>query len=480
MSAIEKLPLENYAFQADELEQPQLVLSLDPIRISVSALERLRRHDLEIVNELLNAEIAVEGGAETSELTDALLDKTKTDYRPFNESVTAKVIPIDEYRRKKIKPQDLLFEFAEFADNDERDEAFFQIRGKYHTHPAVFQALSYYRLQREKVEPRSRPDSVDMYLNDVGKYRLLQPSEEPELFRHIERGLSIYQRLGSLDNPSPQDEAVLVGSAAAYEIVYRTNLRLAVSLAMKRKYFVPREALLDLMQEATLGLERSIRLFDYRRRNKFSTYATNWIKQTVDRAIANNERTIRLPVHIHERWRKLGQTTTRLWQSLQREPTLEELAEATGQSVKEVLELQTAGAMQLKSLNEYVNDEEETEFGYFIADDRERPIGEAVPEELDTANAIEFIFSTRKLSDKEKLVLSLRFGIYTPILEEIPVNGRYGSYQAAAEEAVISSGMTLEEIGRVLGMTRERVRQLEGRALTTMAETYPELRSYID
>jgi len=258
-------------------------------------------------------------------------------------------------------------------------------------------------------------DSLQLFLADVGRHKLLTASEEVMLAKRIERG-----------------------DYAAKRRMIESNLRLVVSIAKGyRGLGVP---FLDLIQEGTLGLNRAVEKFDWRRGYKFSTYATWWIRQSVQRAVANHARTIRVPVHVVERQQKLSRAARRLEVELGREATREELAEATGLPIQHVDE--ALGAAQASvSLNQTVGADDEGELGDLFADrEAADPFDEA--EESLMRQGIRRALDA--LPERERRILELRFGF-----EGEP--------------------WTLEAIGHELDLTRERVRQLENQALSRLA-----------
>jgi len=258
-------------------------------------------------------------------------------------------------------------------------------------------------------------DSLQLFLADVGRHKLLTASEEVTLAKSIERGDLIAKRR-----------------------MIESNLRLVVSIAKGyRGLGVP---FLDLIQEGTLGLNRAVEKFDWRRGFKFSTYATWWIRQSVQRAVANHARTIRVPVHVVERQQKLSRAARRLEVELGREATKEELAEATGLPLQHVEEAMSAAHASV-SLNQSVGADDEGELGDLFAD-REAvdPFDEA--EESLRRQGVRRALDA--LPERERRILELRFGF-----EGEP--------------------WTLEAIGHELDLTRERVRQLEGQALARLA-----------
>ena len=258
-------------------------------------------------------------------------------------------------------------------------------------------------------------DSLQLFLADVGRHKLLTAAEEVSLAKQIERGDPVAKRM-----------------------MIESNLRLVVSIAKGyRGLGVP---FLDLIQEGTLGLNRAVEKFDWRRGFKFSTYATWWIRQSVQRAVANHARTIRVPVHVVERQQKLSRAARRLEVELGREATKEELAEATGLPLQHVDEALGAAHASV-SLNQTVGADDEGELGDLFADrEAADPFDEA--EEALRKQGVRRALDA--LPERERRILELRFGF-----EGEP--------------------WTLEAIGHELDLTRERVRQLEGQALSRLA-----------
>jgi len=258
-------------------------------------------------------------------------------------------------------------------------------------------------------------DSLQLFLADVGRHKLLTAADEVTLAKMIERGDPVAKRR-----------------------MIESNLRLVVSIAKGyRGLGVP---FLDLIQEGTLGLNRAVEKFDWRRGFKFSTYATWWIRQSVQRAVANHARTIRVPVHVVERQQKLSRAARRLEVELGREATKGELAEATGLPLQHVDE--ALGAAQASvSLNQSVGADDEGELGDLFAD---REAADPFDEAEESLRKQGVRRALDALPERERRILELRFGF-----EGEP--------------------WTLEAIGAELDLTRERVRQLEGQALARLA-----------
>ena len=257
-------------------------------------------------------------------------------------------------------------------------------------------------------------DSVKMYLKEIGKYDLLKPEEEPILAAKI-----------------------LEGDEEAKMRLINANLRLVVNIA---KHYVGRGMLfLDLIQEGNLGLMKAVDKFDYTKGFKFSTYATWWIRQAITRAIADQARTIRIPVHMVETINKMTRVQRQLIQDLGRDPTAEEISEAMGGelSPKRIREIQRI-ALEPVSLETPIGEEDDSHLGDFIEDkDNESPIEyttkQLLKEELDSI--------LKDLTDREERVLRLRYGLDD------------------------NRPRTLEEVGREFGVTRERIRQIEAKAI---------------
>ena len=262
------------------------------------------------------------------------------------------------------------------------------------------------------LKPEATTDALQLFLKDIGKVRLLSAREEVDLCKRIERG-----------------------SFDAKQKMVESNLRLVVSIA--RNYRHQGLPFLDLIQEGTLGLVRASEKFDYRKGFKFSTYATWWIRQAMARALADKARTIRLPIHKVEQLNRIGRAERKLVTELGREPTPEEIADVTGIEPDEVDWIKRSAQAPI-SLEKPVGDEEESEFGQFIADDQaESPYERAV--EILTNEALRDALGN--LSYRERRVLELRYGL----------GGEHPR--------------TLQEVGCTFNVTRERIRQIEDQSL---------------
>jgi RNA polymerase primary sigma factor len=255
-------------------------------------------------------------------------------------------------------------------------------------------------------------DALQLFLKDIGKVPLLTAAQEVELSKRIERG-----------------------EHRAKQKMVESNLRLVVSIAKNyRNQGLP---FLDLIQEGTIGLVRAAEKFDHRKGFKFSTYATWWIRQAVARALADKARTIRMPVHVVEKLNKIGRAERKLLSELGREPTAAEIAREVELDVEEVDQIRRSAQAPV-SLEKPVGDEEESEFGHFLADERVALPDEAAETQL-RKETLKRILKT--LSQRERRVLELRYGL----------DGQHPR--------------TLDEVGRTFNVTRERVRQIENQCL---------------
>jgi len=299
-------------------------------------------------------------------------------------------------------------------------------------------------------------DAVQHYLQEIGKVSLLNAAEEIELAEHMERSDAARQRLHSGDEVSgalrTALEADVQSGRDARRHLIQANLRLVVSIA--KKYVGRGLSLLDLIQEGNIGLMRAVEKFDYHKGNRFSTYATWWIRQAVTRSIAEQGRTIRLPVHMSESVGQVKRTAERLSQSLERQPTAEEIAMALGQPTDRIQRVLEASRRPV-SLETPVGEEGEHTLGDFLQDYEMPTPAEFASQQLlrnDLATAL------GHLNERERRIIDLRYGL---------ADGQR---------------RTLEEVGKALGMTRERARQIEAEALRRLRQ--PEvglhLRDYLE
>jgi len=258
------------------------------------------------------------------------------------------------------------------------------------------------------------PDNVQIYLKEIGKTPLLNSADEREIAKKVSQG----------------DEE-------ARQKLIKANLRLVVSIAKRYVNRSPQLSILDLIQEGNLGLFRAVQKFDYRKGFKFSTYATWWIRQAITRALADYSRTIRIPVHMVETISKYTQAKRKLMQELGREPLAEEIATEMSIDVEKVHHIQKI-SQEVVSLESPVGEEEDSVLSEFIEDEKTLSPDQSVSREL-LKDQIRQVLD--ELTDREKKILELRFGLTNDVTH------------------------TLEEVGKVFGVTRERIRQIEAKAL---------------
>jgi RNA polymerase primary sigma factor len=316
------------------------------------------------------------------------------------------------------------------------------------------------RQARKDAEMTASADSVRAYLKQIGKVALLNAEEEVDLAKRIEAGLYAAERLRQADEANEKlvlqmrrDLRWIVrdGERAKNHLL-EANLRLVVSLA--KRYTGRGMAFLDLIQEGNLGLIRAVEKFDYTKGYKFSTYATWWIRQAITRAMADQARTIRIPVHMVEVINKLGRIQRELLQDLGREPTPEELAKEMDITPDKVLEIQQY-AREPISLDQTIGDEGDSQLGDFIEDSEAVVAVDAVSFTL-LQDQLQSVLQT--LSEREAGVVKLRFGL---------TDGQ---------------PRTLDEIGQVYGVTRERIRQIESKTMSKLRHPSRSqvLRDYLD
>jgi RNA polymerase primary sigma factor len=316
------------------------------------------------------------------------------------------------------------------------------------------------RQARKDAEMTASADSVRAYLKQIGKVALLNAEEEVDLAKRIEAGLYAAERTRQAEERSEKlpmqlrrDLRWIVNDGErAKNHLLEANLRLVVSLA--KRYTGRGMAFLDLIQEGNLGLIRAVEKFDYTKGYKFSTYATWWIRQAITRAMADQARTIRIPVHMVEVINKLGRIQRELLQDLGREPTPDELAKEMDITPDKVLEIQQY-AREPISLDQTIGDEGDSQLGDFIEDSEAVVAVDAVSFTL-LQDQLQSVLQT--LSEREAGVVKLRFGL---------TDGQ---------------PRTLDEIGQVYGVTRERIRQIESKTMSKLRHPSRSqvLRDYLD
>ncbi|GAA4533105.1 RNA polymerase sigma factor [Mycobacterium paraffinicum] len=416
--------------------------------------------DLEAVEDLDDAELDAEPGEDLEiDAADLSLDDLEED-DVAAEADDAEVDPPDpdDSEEEATAPAAVaaaapVEDDEEIAEPSEKDKA----SGDFVWDEDESEAL---RQARKDAELTASADSVRAYLKQIGKVALLNAEEEVELAKRIEAGLYATQLMAEMAErgdklPAAQRRDMMWicrdGDRAKNHLL-EANLRLVVSLA--KRYTGRGMAFLDLIQEGNLGLIRAVEKFDYTKGYKFSTYATWWIRQAITRAMADQARTIRIPVHMVEVINKLGRIQRELLQDLGREPTPEELAKEMDITPEKVLEIQQY-AREPISLDQTIGDEGDSQLGDFIEDSEAVVAVDAVSFTL-LQDQLQSVLET--LSEREAGVVRLRFGL---------TDGQ---------------PRTLDEIGQVYGVTRERIRQIESKTMSKLRHPSRSqvLRDYLD
>ncbi len=298
------------------------------------------------------------------------------------------------------------------------------------------------RSNESLIEAIEADDTVGLYLKEIGRVALLTAPQEVDLAQRMERGREAREQIQTGEVSDPNDverlEFLVDDGMAAREHLINANSRLVISVA--KKYIGRGVPFLDLIQEGNIGLIRAAKKFDWRRGHKFSTYATWWIRQAVTRAIADQGRTIRVPVHMGDQINRLLRASHQLTQELGRDPTVAELAEALNVTVRKAEQMIQVARRPI-SLETPTDDEEESVLGDFIPDEDSPAPAEMVTSQM-LREQLSDILDT--LPPREVRILQLRYGLLD------------------------GETYTLEEVGRKLGVTRERVRQIEAQALSRL------------
>lgn len=330
------------------------------------------------------------------------------------------------------------------ADDDEDDDEEWTLEN-----PDIVEDLGYQ-------QALDTDDVVGLYLKEAGRVPLLSAEQEVDLAKRMEAGIAAQERLERYGESLPLDDVytlreIMADAEAAQEHLIRANARLVISVA--KKYIGRGVPFLDLIQEGNIGLIRATNKFEYQRGHKFSTYATWWIRQAVSRAVADQGRTIRVPVHMGDQLNRMRRIQLQLTQELGRDPSIDELAvgmETTPDKIEDLMEI----SRRPVSLETPIDEEGDSTFGDFVEDVNSPAPAEEVATHLLQEQLSEAL---NRLPPREAQILRLRYGLE---------DGRV---------------YTLEEVGQTIGVTRERVRQLEAQALNRLRQSsaHVKLRDYL-
>jgi RNA polymerase primary sigma factor len=351
------------------------------------------------------------------------------------------VITEKEHQRQEAEPPDVADDFGMAEEDDDETWGI--------ENPDIVEDLGYQ-------QALDTDDVVGLYLKEAGRVPLLSAEQEVDLAKRMEAGVIAQERLEKYGDSLPLDDVytlreVIADGEAAQEHLIRANARLVISVA--KKYIGRGVPFLDLIQEGNIGLIRATNKFEYQRGHKFSTYATWWIRQAVSRAVADQGRTIRVPVHMGDQLNRMRRIQLQLTQELGREPSIDELAlgmETTPDKIEDLMEI----SRRPVSLETPIDEEGDSTFGDFVEDINSPAPAEEVATHLLQEQLSEAL---NRLPPREAQILRLRYGLE---------DGRV---------------YTLEEVGQTIGVTRERVRQLEAQALNRLRQSsaHVKLRDYL-
>lgn len=373
-------------------------------------------------------------------------------------------------RPKAVKPFEMeinvepISKKEEDFDSSRIDRIFEQLIKQYDGHPEVKRMVDSRRNGNKVIAGVDQP--LKRYFQEAGSYSLLTFHQEQILFKILREGISIYEKAGHEGRSAftPAEEKAVIRSVGAHQAIYLSNLRLVIDRA---KYYFdfrgPGLGKEDMISEGNIGLMKGLRRFNYENGFKFSSFTVDWINQGITRALADKSRTIRLPVHQHEKHSKLKRAVNVLESELERKPTPDEVSEATGINDETVTELMIMGSFNLKSLNQPVSAEKDTEFGELLADNDSKEEENHLIDSIASRDLLEGILDRSNLTPKEILVLGLRYEVDTPAFSQ--VKSDYAEIISKVSNQEDGDKMTLQKVGSILGCTRERVRQIENAAL---------------
>lgn len=353
----------------------------------------------------------------------------------------------------------------------ERERVLTDLCKRFKDHPEVQQKLFSYRNETYSPIRLNTNDELGVYLKEINAYRLLTKEDEVELFGLIEAGFEQYAKLTSLDALSDTEERTILNMVAAREVVFNTNLRLAVK--MSQRYWRVKGTLseLDLIQEANFGLAQAIPRMKIEKGFKFSTYASQWIRQAVGRAVANTSREIRIPVHLHEKYAKAIKDVRELTIELGREPSETEIEHATKMQFQAYTELIRHGRGNLVRLNGLLDQDSDTELGDLIA--RTEFNYEDADESFQDLGVLKQIIAGSGLSDRQLLIIALRFGINDILPKWVQLgqkDSKPQSVRSLLKGIEIERPLTIYAVGDICNVSGERIRQIEIEAMRKLRQ----------
>ncbi len=438
----------DHVAQAVGLETTDLLL--DPSGLSVENAER--EQNSEGLLALSGLSRVPANGVKPA--TDRQISEAETPLKPTVTDLGAK------------KPDTLGYE--KDAGIHERDLPFVRLLHLYGNHPSVIKEVE--ELKKGTATTDST-ESASHYLMEMGQYGLIDFEELKLLFKSLDQAIDLLKSLDSTSGISPDDEQVLIDGTIAHRTIYLSNLRLVVHVA---KQYPGKGAMTfqDLVQEGNIGLFKAISRFEVERGNQFSTYAINWVRQSITRAIADKNRAIRIPAHRHEQYRQLLNIKTKLGGN----PTTKELSDAMGIKQYDIMLLQCFGPDNIASLDEPIAEGGITYLDTITADRLSEPPDSAIGQIADRDLINKMLADPDlNLTDHEKIVLCLRYAIpieaFEGVVFDIPHHGKL-SYSDIMSRFSSADGLILEELGELFGLTADRVRQIEHKAMNKIRGKY--------
>jgi RNA polymerase sigma factor (sigma-70 family) len=354
----------------------------------------------------------------------------------------------------------------------ERERVVTELCRKFKDDPYVQQRLFGYRNFGYSTKSATvSNDELGSYLKEINRYRLLTKEDEIELFTQIEKGLECYVNLTSLNSLSEEDRQALLDLVAAREIVFNTNLRLAVTMSKRFWRVGGTLSEIDLIQEANCGLSQSIPRMKIEKGFKFSTYASTWIRQSVGRAVADKSREIRIPTHLHEKYVKAMRLVQELSTELGREPTDTEIEQHLKMPVNNYYDLLRHGKSRMVSLNKLIDQDGDTEIGDLIA--RTEFDYTDTDESFQQIGALKEIVKHSNLSERQLFIIAMRYGIYDLIPKGMKVmdkNKKVIDVDSVLAQQEPGKPINPRDLGDILNVSFERIRQIEQDAMRLLRQ----------